>query len=89
VLRVKLSSDECVGKVNVSYSTRGHDDQPPVPCTCGVSKSPASGTKKTEEPKPGDGARDLGDEGQQICARAAGHHEDLIVTSTHGTTGFK
>jgi nucleotide-binding universal stress UspA family protein len=31
----------------------------------------------------------IGHAGQQICARAAGHHADLIVTSTHGTTGFK
>jgi nucleotide-binding universal stress UspA family protein len=30
----------------------------------------------------------IGHAGQQICARAAGHHADLIVTSTHGTTGF-
>ncbi|HSP45610.1 MAG TPA: universal stress protein [Chthoniobacterales bacterium] len=31
----------------------------------------------------------IGHAGQQICARAAGHHADLIVTSTHGTTGFQ
>jgi nucleotide-binding universal stress UspA family protein len=31
----------------------------------------------------------IGHAGQQTCARAAGHHADLIVTSTHGTTGFK
>jgi nucleotide-binding universal stress UspA family protein len=31
----------------------------------------------------------IGHAGQQICARAAGHDADLIVTSTHGTTGFK
>ena len=31
----------------------------------------------------------IGHAGQQICARAAGQHADLIVTSTHGTTGFK
>lgn len=31
----------------------------------------------------------IGHAGQQICARAAGHHAALIVTSTHGTTGFK
>lgn len=31
----------------------------------------------------------IGHAGQQICAAAAGHHADLIVTSTHGTTGFK
>jgi len=31
----------------------------------------------------------IGHAGQQICARAAGHHADLIVTSTHGTTWFK
>jgi nucleotide-binding universal stress UspA family protein len=31
----------------------------------------------------------IGHAGQQICARAKEHHADLIVTSTHGTTGFK
>jgi nucleotide-binding universal stress UspA family protein len=31
----------------------------------------------------------IGHAGQQICARAAEHDADLIVTSTHGTTGFK
>jgi nucleotide-binding universal stress UspA family protein len=31
----------------------------------------------------------IGHAGQQICARAEGHHADLIVTSTHGTAGFK
>jgi nucleotide-binding universal stress UspA family protein len=31
----------------------------------------------------------IGHAGQQICARAAGQHSHLIVTSTHGTTGFK
>jgi nucleotide-binding universal stress UspA family protein len=31
----------------------------------------------------------IGHAGQQICARALDHHADLIVTSTHGTTGFK
>lgn len=31
----------------------------------------------------------IGHAGQQICARAADHRADLIVTSTHGTTGFK
>jgi len=31
----------------------------------------------------------IGHAGQQICARAASQHADLIVTSTHGTTGFK
>jgi nucleotide-binding universal stress UspA family protein len=31
----------------------------------------------------------IGHAGLQICARAATHHADLIVTSTHGTTGFK
>jgi nucleotide-binding universal stress UspA family protein len=31
----------------------------------------------------------IGHAGQQICARAVEHHADLIVTSTHGTTGFK
>jgi nucleotide-binding universal stress UspA family protein len=31
----------------------------------------------------------IGHPGPQICALAAGHHADLIVTSTHGTTGFK
>jgi nucleotide-binding universal stress UspA family protein len=31
----------------------------------------------------------LGHAGQQICARAADEHADLIVTSTHGATGFK
>jgi nucleotide-binding universal stress UspA family protein len=31
----------------------------------------------------------IGHAGQQICARAAGQRADLIVTSTHGTTGFK
>lgn len=34
-------------------------------------------------------SRQIGHAGQQICARAAEHHADLIVTSTHGTTGFK
>jgi nucleotide-binding universal stress UspA family protein len=31
----------------------------------------------------------IGHAGQQICARAIEHHVDLIVTSTHGVTGFK
>jgi nucleotide-binding universal stress UspA family protein len=31
----------------------------------------------------------IGHAGQQICARAIEHQADLIVTSTHGTTGFK
>ena len=31
----------------------------------------------------------IGHAGQQICARAIDHQADLIVTSTHGTTGFK
>jgi len=31
----------------------------------------------------------IGHAGQQICARAAELKADLIVTSTHGTTGFK
>jgi nucleotide-binding universal stress UspA family protein len=31
----------------------------------------------------------IGHAGQQICARAIENHADLIVTSTHGTTGFK
>jgi nucleotide-binding universal stress UspA family protein len=31
----------------------------------------------------------IGHAGQQICARAAYQKVDLIVTSTHGTTGFK
>jgi nucleotide-binding universal stress UspA family protein len=31
----------------------------------------------------------IGHAGQQICARAAEHGADLIVTSTHGTTGLK
>ena len=31
----------------------------------------------------------IGHAGQQICARTIEHHADLIVTSTHGTTGFK
>jgi nucleotide-binding universal stress UspA family protein len=31
----------------------------------------------------------IGHAGQQICARAVEHRADLIVTSTHGTTGFK
>lgn len=31
----------------------------------------------------------IGHAGQQICARALEHHADVIVTSTHGTTGFK
>jgi len=31
----------------------------------------------------------IGHAGQQICARAAGQRADLIITSTHGTTGFK
>jgi nucleotide-binding universal stress UspA family protein len=30
-----------------------------------------------------------GHAGEQICAQAAGARADLIVTSTHGTTGFK
>jgi nucleotide-binding universal stress UspA family protein len=31
----------------------------------------------------------IGHAGQQICARALEHRADMIVTSTHGTTGFK
>lgn len=31
----------------------------------------------------------IGHAGQQICARAVEDHADLIVTSTHGRTGFK
>ena len=31
----------------------------------------------------------IGHAGQQICMRAAADDADLIVTSTHGTTGFK
>jgi nucleotide-binding universal stress UspA family protein len=31
----------------------------------------------------------IGHAGQQICARADEHRADLIVTSTHRTTGFK
>jgi nucleotide-binding universal stress UspA family protein len=31
----------------------------------------------------------IGHAGQQICARALEHRANLIVTSTHGTTGFK
>jgi nucleotide-binding universal stress UspA family protein len=31
----------------------------------------------------------IGHAGDQICARAGDHGADLIVTSTHGTTGFK
>jgi nucleotide-binding universal stress UspA family protein len=31
----------------------------------------------------------IGHAGQQICARALEHRADLIVTTTHGTTGFK
>jgi nucleotide-binding universal stress UspA family protein len=31
----------------------------------------------------------VGHAGQQICARALDHRADLIVTSTHGTTGLK
>lgn len=31
----------------------------------------------------------IGHAGQQICARASEHRADLIVTSTHGTTGLK
>jgi nucleotide-binding universal stress UspA family protein len=31
----------------------------------------------------------IGHAGQQICARALWQRADLIVTSTHGTTGFK
>lgn len=31
----------------------------------------------------------IGYAGQQICARAIDHHADVIVTSTHGTTGFE
>lgn len=31
----------------------------------------------------------IGHPGQQICARAIDHQADLIVTSTHGTTGLK
>ena len=32
---------------------------------------------------------EIGHAGQQICARAQDHGADVIVTSTHGTTGFK
>ncbi|MEY2495374.1 MAG: hypothetical protein QOJ45_1866 [Verrucomicrobiota bacterium] len=35
------------------------------------------------------GSLQIGHAGQQVCARAEGQHADLIVTSTHGTTGFK
>ena len=31
----------------------------------------------------------IGHAGQQICAEAVDQDADLIVTSTHGTTGFK
>jgi len=31
----------------------------------------------------------IGHAGEQICVHAAGERADLIVTSTHGTTGFK
>jgi nucleotide-binding universal stress UspA family protein len=31
----------------------------------------------------------IGHAGQQICARAVEERAELIVTSTHGTTGFK
>jgi nucleotide-binding universal stress UspA family protein len=31
----------------------------------------------------------IGHAGQQICARALEHKADVIVTATHGTTGFK
>ncbi len=31
----------------------------------------------------------IGHAGQQICAQAIDHRSDVIVTSTHGTTGFK
>jgi nucleotide-binding universal stress UspA family protein len=31
----------------------------------------------------------IGHSGQQICARAIDHQADVIVTSAHGTTGFK
>jgi nucleotide-binding universal stress UspA family protein len=31
----------------------------------------------------------IGHAGQQVCARADAEHADMIVTSTHGTTGFK
>ena len=31
----------------------------------------------------------IGHAGQQVCARADAEHTDMIVTSTHGTTGFK
>ncbi len=34
-------------------------------------------------------ALEVGHAGQQICARAQDYDADLIVTSTHGTTGFK
>jgi nucleotide-binding universal stress UspA family protein len=34
-------------------------------------------------------SREIGHAGQQICARAQDHGADVIVTSTHGTTGFK
>jgi nucleotide-binding universal stress UspA family protein len=34
-------------------------------------------------------ALEAGHAGQQICARAQDYDADLIVTSTHGTTGFK
>jgi nucleotide-binding universal stress UspA family protein len=32
---------------------------------------------------------EIGHAGQQICARAQDHGADMIVTSTHGTTGLK
>jgi nucleotide-binding universal stress UspA family protein len=32
---------------------------------------------------------EIGHAGQEICDRAQDRHVDLIVTSTHGTTGFK
>jgi nucleotide-binding universal stress UspA family protein len=35
------------------------------------------------------GSLQIGHAGQQVCARAERQHADLIVTSTHGTTGFK
>jgi nucleotide-binding universal stress UspA family protein len=31
----------------------------------------------------------IGHAGEQVCARAKAEHADAIVTSTHGTTGFK
>ena len=34
-------------------------------------------------------SRHIGHAGQQICARAEAEQADVIVTSTHGTTGFK